>query len=873
MRTNCFVLLTALVACCLSATAQKKGTAYSSKQIIIAGQVPPGYEKDSIEINTFPVEIITYQTDEKQTIFEKVGNGSTKWVIPANKPLVTYGAFFERSVIGYRLEPGDSVYIQYQGKEPVFSGKAAAKYQLVHTLEKLEDSLEATALFKDLPTKHQPVRSLQDYLNLNTYLNQKSKLSLEILKAYQPKVSSFILNSIKEKVLYEIEIMRVIKFRSLCARSPGPINKDIKPEAMINHFGLTNRDLCAIYDSTLHTVGAHWLQYEAPLVGDPYYLYEMTGVQVKRKAGEFFRTAEVSDALKKEVSANQMVARYHFAKENYTGIRREEVLAFMFHYVRGFIYQAGFVPPIEGILADYYKQSSYPAYKTAVREYERYKRDKFNRRTAGAFTLTDINGQAFTQEHTKGKLVIMDFWFTGCKGCVVMTPALRNVEETFKGEKNVIFLSISTDEGKERWLKSIGEKKYTTGTGVNVYTGGKGDDHDMIKGYGIDGYPTLILIDATGKLIIEDKNKVDPRNDNGKGLIEVIKKQLILMKDGPYVFHEADKSKSFYFTGDAFTDKDFTQSAPPTLSVQTDSESTFTVSLKKTLQTEPTEFPAAEKLLALSDIEGNFGQFRKLLQANKIIDDQYNWTFGNGHLVFAGDMFDRGKQVTECLWLIYSLEEKAKAAGGYVHFILGNHEIMNLQGDHRYVEDKYKQNADRLDETYKYFYTQKTELGRWLRTKNVVEKIGSLLFAHGGISSKINQSNLTISRINELARPWYDQAKNDYKDQDLNLVMSTGYGPFWYRGYYANLPITKLVDSILQKFDVQHIVTGHTIVADTISTHYNNKVINTDTRHAKGMSEALLVEGDYYYRVNTEGKKVLLFIDDKRKTTQTTAVK
>ncbi len=48
--------------------------------------------------------------------------------------------------------------------------------------------------------------------------------------------------------------------------------------------------------------------------------------------------------------------------------------------------------------------------------------------------------------------------------------------------------------------------------------------------------------------------------------------------------------------------------------------------------------------------------------------------------MFAGDMFDRGDQVTECLWLVYALEETAKAAGGYVHFILGNHELMNLQG-------------------------------------------------------------------------------------------------------------------------------------------------------------------------------------------------
>ncbi len=50
-------------------------------------------------------------------------------------------------------------------------------------------------------------------------------------------------------------------------------------------------------------------------------------------------------------------------------------------------------------------------------------------------------------------------------------------------------------------------------------------------------------------------------------------------------------------------------------------------------------------------------------------------------------MFDRGEQVTECLWRIYSLEKKAKSAGGYVHFIL-EITVMNLQGDHLYVQAK-----------------------------------------------------------------------------------------------------------------------------------------------------------------------------------------
>jgi hypothetical protein len=92
--------------------------------------------------------------------------------------------------------------------------------------------------------------------------------------------------------------------------------------------------------------------------------------------------------------------------------------------------------------------------------------------------------------------------------------------------------------------------------------------------------------------------------------------------------------------------------------------------------------------------------------------------------------------------------------------------------------------------------------------------------------------------------------------------MSESYGPFWYRGYYQGAKDPELlVDSLLRKYNIRHIVTGHTIIADTISVLYNNKVVNTDVPHAKGKSEALLIEGKNFYRVNDKGQKFLLFKD------------
>ncbi|MDP9229962.1 MAG: metallophosphoesterase [Bacteroidota bacterium] len=343
--------------------------------------------------------------------------------------------------------------------------------------------------------------------------------------------------------------------------------------------------------------------------------------------------------------------------------------------------------------------------------------------------------------------------------------------------------------------------------------------------------------------------------------------------DGPYVQYKGDQVFVKYIiesNGIKVLKTDsiaLQQKDNLSLKVMTDIPGkSFQVRLKKELQNEKSEFPRVKNLLVLSDIEGNFGALRKLLLANKVINEDFKWKFDDGHLVLIGDFFDRGQQVTEVLWFIYYLEEKAKADGGYVHFILGNHEIMNLSGDLRYVHKKYFDNASLLNQKYVTLYDENSELGRWLRTKNIVEKIGDIVFAHGGISGNINRMNISIPDINKLARPYYADSTFNYTDHKLDTLMGD-WGPFWYRGYYAknNTAVPLQIDSTLSQFGVNHIVTGHTIVSDTVSVWYNGKLLNTDVHHAAGKSEALLIEKDKYYRVNAGGKKVLIMETIKQK--------
>ena len=333
------------------------------------------------------------------------------------------------------------------------------------------------------------------------------------------------------------------------------------------------------------------------------------------------------------------------------------------------------------------------------------------------------------------------------------------------------------------------------------------------------------------------------------------------LTDGPYLFEEENEWVAYSIANGNMERRPLPENRMAnTFSIATDIEGkTFQVNLKPGFSYELSTYDMPDKLVAISDIEGNFSAFRELLQVTGVIDEALNWQFGEGHLVLTGDFFDRGSMVTEVLWLIYKLEWEAYEAGGHIHFILGNHEIMNLQGDLRYVAGKYEQSAKLMDKDLVDLYSLDTELGQWLRTKNIVERIGDHLFVHAGLSQKVNELNLSIAEINTMARPYYD--RDAYlADAEVKTLMS-GDGPFWYRGYYRGGKIASVIEKSLKQFGVSHIITGHTVVADTISTWHDGTVINIDTRHAEGKSEALVIEGGRHYRVDTAGERKPLFAD------------
>ena len=288
----------------------------------------------------------------------------------------------------------------------------------------------------------------------------------------------------------------------------------------------------------------------------------------------------------------------------------------------------------------------------------------------------------------------------------------------------------------------------------------------------------------------------------------------------------------------------------------------FTFRLREALTVEPEIYPLPAKMLVLSDIEGDFQALKLMLTGAGVMDSQFQWTYGSGHLVLLGDFFDRGLQVTECLWLIYKLESEAMAAGGKLHFILGNHEVLNLEGTTQYVRRKYLENAALIQEDYKRWYAEDTELGRWLRTKNAVERIGSNVFCHGGISPELAQSAWSLKEVNDIARQYLGVPYEKITDPAAQLVFDVKVGIFWYRDAAKNLLTEEEVTLILDYAGAKRMVVGHTLQND-ITGLYAGRVICVDLYHEENIRQnymkTLLIENGRCYVLDSRGGKTTIF--------------
>ena len=335
-----------------------------------------------------------------------------------------------------------------------------------------------------------------------------------------------------------------------------------------------------------------------------------------------------------------------------------------------------------------------------------------------------------------------------------------------------------------------------------------------------------------------------------------------LRAEGPHVYWRGADAVVLWASGNDLSVQEHANATELTIESPFDPGYSVTVSVDPP-QREPSVVENVDRIFALGDVHGRFEPMVEVLHSAGVIDDERRWAFGSGHVVFCGDLFDRGARVTEALWLIHQLEREAKASGGGVHLLIGNHEAMVLHGDLRYVHPDLMRSAGVMLMPYDDLFGPDMEFGRWLRTKHTVVRLNDIAFVHGGIGPKLlgalQRSNLSPGRLNALMRDHLDDRAYARRfDPAVTLLLGSA-GPLWYRGYFYDDekydPATASdVTAALIWLGASRMVVGHT-EHEEIVARYDGRVIGVDldlTENASG----LLIEGEAWTVVHGDGRRV-----------------
>jgi hypothetical protein len=293
-----------------------------------------------------------------------------------------------------------------------------------------------------------------------------------------------------------------------------------------------------------------------------------------------------------------------------------------------------------------------------------------------------------------------------------------------------------------------------------------------------------------------------------------------------------------------------------------------------------------ESLFVVGDIHGEYDRLLGLLQNAGLVGPEGDWTGGRSHVVFLGDIFDRGADVTKTLWFLYRLELQARRAEGGAHVVLGNHEAMIFTEDTRYVSAKENLVARLHGVSYpELFDIRNSLLGRWLAGRPGAMRIDGALLAHGGIAPDLEPRS--VPAINDSIRAflsedlfyrWADTTLAVVTDSATALTVRDQYADvllidpaalarrgallfdersiLWFRGYVEADTLGSGLEQVLEEFGADVHIVGHTPVP-SITSRYDGTLLAVDLIDAA--TEMLLLrrdseeEGYRRFRIGLEG--------------------
>lgn len=270
-----------------------------------------------------------------------------------------------------------------------------------------------------------------------------------------------------------------------------------------------------------------------------------------------------------------------------------------------------------------------------------------------------------------------------------------------------------------------------------------------------------------------------------------------------------------------------------------------------------TRWPAPRRLVAIGDVHGDLSAARAALRLAGAIDAQDRWSGGDLMVVQTGDQLDRGDDEVAILTLLERLQREARAAGGALVVLNGNHEVMNIQGDMRYITPGSLPSYEGLAEVPREdarlarypealrprvaAYSPGGPLAQKLARRPVVAVVGETVFAHGGVTAA--HVAYGLEKINAEASRWA------MGRGPLPGVMSGPDSPIWSRQFSdeAKESDCAALATALDAVPARRLVVGHTVQRGGVTQACEGRVWRIDVgmaAHYGGQPQVLEIVGE-----------------------------
>lgn len=249
--------------------------------------------------------------------------------------------------------------------------------------------------------------------------------------------------------------------------------------------------------------------------------------------------------------------------------------------------------------------------------------------------------------------------------------------------------------------------------------------------------------------------------------------------------------------------------------------------------------PAPRRLVAIGDLHGDLSATRRALRLASAIDGEDRWIGGELVVVQTGDCIDRGSEDKEVLDLLDRLREQAQKSGGALILLNGNHELMNVAQDFRYVAEASYASFDGPSGRRSAFLPG-GPYARMLATHPLFVKVGDSVFVHGGILLK--HVVYGLNKLDDEVRSWLLGERAAMPEP-----VSSEDGVVWTRLYSTEPQPADCAElrQVLTLLSARRMIVGHTVQPHEISSACEGQVWRIDvglSKHYGGPMQVLAIE-------------------------------